>query len=67
MGSNITGWKWRDEEITMKQFYLLPQEKKIDYICSIEKLPAVERSSMDELLLNRFGSTKKNNYFTLED
>ena len=68
MSKEITGWKWRnDQNLTMKEFYNLPQQEKDDYILLIEKVPAADRSSMDIILLNRFGSNRKNNYFTLED
>jgi hypothetical protein len=68
MSKEITGWKWRnDQNLTMKEFYNLPQQEKDDYILQIEKVPAADRSSMDIILLNRFGSNRKNNYFTLED
>ena len=67
MDKQGTGWKWRDNQLTMKEFYKLTQQERNDYILLIEKVPAADRSSMDELLLNRFGSNKKNNYFTLED
>ena len=61
------GWKWRDGELSMKEFYNLPQQDKDDYILLIEKVPAADRSSMDELLLNRFGSKRKNNYFSINE
>jgi hypothetical protein len=53
------GWLWRDGELTMKQFYNLPQQEQDQYILLIEKLPAEERSSMDEILLNRFNKNNK--------
>lgn len=53
-----TGWKWRYDEITMKQFYNLPQQDKDEYILLILGLKPEERSSMDEMLLNRFGKNK---------
>ena len=62
----MNNWKWRDDEITLKEFYNLPQQDKDEYILLIEGLKPIERSSMDEILLNRFGKTNKNNYFTLD-
>ena len=62
----MNNWKWRDDEITLKEFYNLPQQDKDEYILLIEGLKPEERSSMDEILLNRFGKTNKNNYFTLD-
>jgi hypothetical protein len=52
------GWKFREDEITMKQFYNLPQQEKDEYILLILGLKDEERSSMDILLLNRFGKNK---------
>lgn len=53
------GWHWREDEITMKQFYHLPQQDKDEYILLIMGLKPEERSSMDEILLNRFGKNKQ--------
>ncbi len=61
-----TSWKWRDDQLTMKEFYNLTQLDKDEYIILVEGLKPEERSSMDEILLNRFGKTNKNNYFTLD-
>ena len=61
------GWVWRENELSMKEFYKLTQQERNDYILLIEKVPAADRSSMDELLLNRFGNNKKINYFTLKE
>ena len=66
MEKQKNNWVWRENELSMKEFYKLTQQERNDYILLIEKVPAADRSSMDELLLNRFGSTKKNNYFTLD-
>ena len=51
------GWKWRDGEISLPEFYKLPQQEKDEYVLLIEGLKPEERSSMDEMLLNRFGRT----------
>ena len=53
-----TGWKFRDDEITMKQFYKLSQQDKDEYLLLIKGLKEEERSSMDIILLNRFGLIK---------
>ena len=52
-----TGWKWREDQLSMKEFYELPQQEKDEYVLLIEGLKPEERSSMDEILLNRFGRT----------
>ena len=54
-----TGWKFRDDEITMKQFYNLSQQDKEEYLLLIKGLKEEERSSMDIILLNRFGLDKQ--------
>jgi hypothetical protein len=62
------GWKWRDDQLTMKQFYNLPQQEKDEYILLIEGLKQEERSSMDEILLNRFNINKEAiNFFTIKE
>jgi hypothetical protein len=66
MDKQNTGWRWREDELTMKEFYELSSTDKDEYILLIEGLKPEERSSMDEILLNRFGRTKKYNYFTLD-
>jgi|LakMenEpi03Aug12_release.lakeMendotaPanAssembly.Ray.scaffolds.fasta_scaffold1005733_2 hypothetical protein len=58
------GWRWRDDQLTMKEFYNLPQQEKDEYILLILGLKEEERSSMDIILLNRFGKNKlKTNKF----
>ena len=54
-----TGWKWReDQNLTMKEFYNLTQQEKDNYILLVESIKPEERSTMDNILLNRFGRTK---------
>lgn len=53
-----TGWKFRDDELTLKQFYKLTQHDKDEYVLLIEGLKPEELSSMDIILLNRFGKNK---------
>ena len=61
------GWRWRNDEITMKQFYNLSQQNRDEYIQHILDLKPDERSSMDELLLNRFNTNKESiNFFTIK-
>jgi hypothetical protein len=50
-----TGWKFREDELTLKQFYRLTQQDKDKYVLLVEGLKPEERSSMDIILLNRFG------------
>ena len=59
MNKENTGWKWRDGQLTMKEFYNLPQQEKDEYILIILGIKEEERSSMDEILLNRFCKNKQ--------
>jgi hypothetical protein len=59
MDKQNTGWKWRDDQLTMKEFYNLPQQEKDEYILLILGIKEEERSSMDEILLNRFCKNKQ--------
>ena len=59
MIKQYTGWIFRDDEITMKQFYNLSQQDKEEYLLLIKGLKPEERSSMDIILLNRFGLDKQ--------
>ena len=61
-----TGWKFREDEITMKQFYNLSQQDKEEYFLLIKGLKEEERSSMDIILLNRFGLIKPESIKFLE-
>jgi hypothetical protein len=67
MDKQGTGWKWRDNQLTMKEFYNLPQQERDDYILLVRGLKVKERSSMDVILLNRFGDNKISNTFTLNE
>lgn len=51
-------WRWRDDELSLPEFYELPQQEKDEYVLLIQGLDPQLRSSMDEILLNRFGRTK---------
>ena len=53
-----TNWRWREDEITMKEFYKLSSTEKDEYILLILGLKETERSSMDEIILNRFCKNK---------
>lgn len=61
-----TGWKFREDEITMKQFYNLSQQDKEEYFLLVKGLKEEERSSMDIILLNRFGLIKPESIKFLE-
>jgi len=63
------GWNWRDKEISMKEFYSLPQTSRNEYVSMLEKLLYEERSSGDNIILNQYGkniSTVKK-FLSLDD
>jgi hypothetical protein len=63
------GWKFREKELSMKEFYSLPQTSRNEYVSLIEKLSSTERSSGDNIILNQYGkniSTVKK-FLSLED
>jgi hypothetical protein len=55
----MNNWRWRNDEITMKEFYKLSSTDKDEYILLILGLKEEERSSMDEILINRFVKDKQ--------
>lgn len=63
------GWKFREKELTMKEFYSLPQTSRNEYISLIEKLSSTERSSGDNIILNQYGKNikKVKEFLSLED
>lgn len=63
------GWKFREKELSMKEFYSLPQTSRNEYIFLIEKLSSTERSSSDNIILNQYGKNikKVKEFLSLED
>jgi hypothetical protein len=59
-------WKFRQDEITLKEFYNLSQQDRDVYVQKIVELKIEERSSMDEILLNRFNKNSEQEYKFLE-
>ena len=59
-------WKFRQDEITLKEFYNLSQQDRDAYVQKIVELKIEERSSMDEILLNRFNKNSEQEYKFLE-
>jgi hypothetical protein len=68
MNKEKKGWSWREKELSMKEFYALPHTTRIQYIDMIEKLPQIERSSGDIIILNQYSRNidKIKNFITLE-
>ena len=60
-------WKWRKDQIPLKQFYKLSTADKEEYILLILGLPESERGTSDEIILNNFSKLKpkEENFITL--
>lgn len=54
------GWIWREDELSLKEYYKLSYIDKEKYIQQLELLLPEEQSSTDQYLL-RFYSNKKSN------
>jgi len=39
------GWRWRDKELSLKEFYKLPSTVRNEYVSMLEKLSSTERST----------------------
>lgn len=65
----MNNWKWRDQELSYKEFVKLVQQEKDEYVLIIEGLSPEERSSTDEIILNRFSKNKlvHKNFFSILD
>ena len=60
-------WKWRKDQMPLKQFYKLSIKEKEEYILLILSLPLSERGTSDEIILNNFTKLvpKEENFITL--
>lgn len=60
-------WKWREDELSFKEFRKLPQQKKDEYILLIQGLKPEERSTCDEIILNLYSKqeTEQNKFLEL--
>ena len=60
-------WKWRNSELSSKEFYKLNKEEKLKYLEIVKNIPTNERSTMDEILVNLYNLDKNTtkNYFEL--
>jgi hypothetical protein len=67
MEKHTQQWKWRKDEISMKDFYQLSKADKEEYILLILGLPLSERGTSDEIILNNFNKLvpKEENFITL--
>jgi hypothetical protein len=67
MEKHTQQWKWRENEIPMKDFYNLSTKEKEEYILMILNLPISKRGTSDEIILNNFYKLlpKEENFITL--
>lgn len=54
-------WKWREDELSFKEFRKLPQEEKDEYVLLIEGLKPEQRSTGDEIILNLYSKKQPDN------
>ena len=69
MENKISGWSWRKDELSLKEFYNLPSTKRKEYISILEQLPSTERSSGDNIILNQYSRiiTKTKQFLSLDE
>jgi hypothetical protein len=69
MNKENKGWRWRDKELSLKEFYNLPVTVRSEYISMLEKLSSTERSSGDDIILNQYSKviTKTKHFLSLDD
>jgi hypothetical protein len=60
-------WKWRSDELSVKEFYKLPSTEKEEYIFLLEGLKPIEVSTGDQILLNLYSKKKANKFLSLDD
>jgi hypothetical protein len=55
------GWRWREGELSLRDFQNLNAIAKNEYIQQLEMLPTEDVSSTDEIILNRYSKKKPDN------
>lgn len=50
----LTNWRWRDGELSYKEFSKLSSTAKQEYLSMLEQLPIEQVSTTDEIILNLF-------------
>jgi hypothetical protein len=63
------GWTWRNEELSLKEFYKLTPTTRNEYVSILEKLSSTERSSCDDIILNQYSKviTQNKQFLSLDD
>ena len=63
------GWSWRNNELSLKEFYNLSSTARNEYVSMLEKLSSTERSSCDDIILNQYSKviTQAKQFLSLDD
>ena len=61
----LNNWKWRDGELSVKEFYHLSSTAKQEYIKQLEKLDAGTLSTGDNILLNLYSKRRTKQFLSL--
>lgn len=67
MNKQIPVWKWRDGEISYKDFLTLKYQEKQNHLEKLYEIPDDELSNNDIIILNIYSKRKIKKFFTLED
>lgn len=62
----LTNWKWRDEELSVKEFHNLTSTAKQHYIKTLEDMDAGTLSTGDNILLNLYSKKRSKQFLSLE-
>jgi hypothetical protein len=60
-------WKWRDGELSMKEFNKLTSTAKQEYITALEQLDTGTLSSGDNILLNLYSKKRTKQFLSLNN
>ena len=60
-------WKWRDGELSMKEFNKLTSTAKQEYITALEQLDTGILSSGDNILLNLYSKKRTKQFLSLNN
>ena len=63
------GWSWRENELSLKEYYLLSTEKKIEYLHLLKLMDTGSRSTGDNFILSNFSKEKEEarKFLSLDD
>jgi hypothetical protein len=66
----MSKWRWRDDEILMKEFHKLSKEERDEYLLLVQGLPKEQRSSTDDIYVAVYNLDKpknKNKFWSVEE